>query len=343
MKILVTGGTGLLGNNLIRTLCAGGGDVVALIRQDPDPQVFQGVEVALARSELVASQDSSGSEGDALEAAIEACDAVVHSAGMIHIGWQQMDSSMRVNRDGTERIASACRRFGKKLVYVGTVDALAVASRQTVADESTPITHAGGKIPCAYVQSKRAGLEVVRRGVTEGLNAVMVHPGFMLGPWDWKPSSGRMMLELAKGWKPIAPSGGCSLCDVRDVAQAIATAVREDIDPGREYILAGHNWTYLKLWTEMAERMGKRPPIRRAGPGMEYLAGLFGDLWAWGSGKEPDVNSAGVKMSAQYHWYSSHRAETELNYQIRAAEQTLDDAAEWILERFILPGKGSDS
>ena len=152
-----------------------------------------------------------------------------------------------------------------------------------------------------------------------------------------------MMLEVGTGWKPIAPSGGCSLCDSRDVAAAVVSALKSDLDSGREYILAGHNWTYLKLWTEMAVRMGARPPIRRAGPGMEYLAGIAGDFWTRITGNEQDVNSAGVAMSGQYHWYSSRRAVEELGYQIRDAEDTLDDARDWIRDRFVLPQKSAAS
>ncbi|KAA5540065.1 NAD-dependent epimerase/dehydratase family protein [Roseiconus nitratireducens] len=385
MRVLVTGGTGLLGNNIIRQLLADGDQVVALVRGEPEPEVFADLDVELLRAELaptppgnpestqkpgdadaadvseqgkpafrdqtnppIAGNPGTGnrvdgdSDVDVLEAAIAGCDAVIHAAAMIHLGWKHLEESMWINREGTRRIAQACLRHRSKLVHVGTVNTLAVGSRRTVADETTPLEHAGGQIPCSYVQSKRASVEVVLEAVSQGLNAVIVHPGFMLGPFDWKPSSGRMMLELSRGWKPVSPSGGCSLCDVRDVAAATIAAMRTDVDSGRQYILAGHNLTYQQLWTEMARRVGRRPPIRAAGPGMQYLAGLAGDGWTWLTGSEKDVNSAGVAMSAQYHWYDSKRAMQEIGYQIRSAETTLDDAGQWIRERFVLPEDGSD-
>ena len=46
--------------------------------------------------------------------------------------------------------------------------------------------------------------------------------------------------------------------------------------------------------------------------------------------EESDCNSAAVKMSAQYHWYDSSRAERELGYQARNVQETLDDAAAWV-------------
>lgn len=350
MRVFVTGGTGLLGNNIIRSLCDSGDQVVALVRSEPDPEIFAGLDVELVHSELISErtdsqfgQDVEASANDLIDQAIASCDAVVYSAALIHLGWRRLDESMQVNCAGTRRIVECCVRHGKKLVYIGAVNSIALGSPQVIADETTPLDHAGGQIECAYVHSKRAGLNVVRKSVAQvaqGLDAVIVHPGYMLGPWDWKPSSGRMMLEVGTGWKPVAPSGGCSLCDSRDVAAAVVSTLKLDIESGREFILAGHNWTYLKLWTEMAARMGTRPPIRAAGPGIEYLAGLAGDFWTRITGKEPDVNSASVAMSGQYHWYTSRRAEEELGYRIRDAKEMLDDAGEWIRDRFILPRKG---
>lgn len=346
MRVFVTGGTGLLGNNVIRRLVADGDSVVAAVRSVPDPAVFEGLDVQPVQMELTPESPEQSDSHESVERAddsnafddiVASCDAVVHSAAMIHLGWQHRLESMRVNRDATRRIAESCLRFGKKLIYIGTVNTLAVGSSNRHANETTPLDHAGGQIPCAYVVSKRAGVAEVQAQVRRGLNAVIVHPGFMLGPWDWKPSSGRMMLEVGRGWKPLSPRGGCSLCDVRDVAAGVVAAMRSDCPSGRQFILAGHNWTYQRLWTEMARRMGSRSPLRSTGPGAEFLAGLAGDLWTRLTGKEHDVNSAGVAMSGQYHWYDSGRAIEELGYQIRNPEETLDDAAAWIRDRFVLP------
>ena len=335
MRVLVTGGTGLLGNTICRQLCERGDGVVALVRSQPHADVFEGLDLELLRTPLVPEDEDSADR--TLENAVASCDAVVHSAAMIHLGWTRVEESMRVNRDGTRRIAKACLEHGKRLVHIGTVNTLAVGGPRTVADESTPLTHQGGQVECAYVLSKRASVQEVQNAVAKGLSALVIHPGFMLGPWDWKPSSGRMMWEVAKSWKPLAPSGGCSVCDSRDVASGVISAIMADVDSGREFILAGHNWTYQELWTAMAKRMGVRGPMRAAGPGIQYLTGLAGDLWTRLGRREPDFNSAGVRMSAQYHWYDSKRAMDELGYRIRDAEESLNDAGEWIQQRFVLP------
>ncbi|MEM9828487.1 MAG: NAD-dependent epimerase/dehydratase family protein [Planctomycetota bacterium] len=326
MKILVTGGTGLLGNNVIRQLVAGGDEVLAVVRRDPAAEVFAGLDIECLRAPL---DDSA-----AMSAAIAQCDAVIHSAGVIHIGWKRRDESMAVNCDATAGIAQWCRKHQKRLVFVGTVNTVAIGTRDHPSDETTDRSGGGGQIPSSYVLSKRAGLQAIQDHVQRGLDAVVVHPGFMLGPYDWKPSSGRMMVEVGRAWRPVAPAGGCSLCDVRDVAAGTIAALRHECEPGREFILAGHNWTYLKLWSEMAQRMGRRSPLFRVGPLMRAVTGKLGDAISKFSRTESDLNSAGIAMSSQYHFHDSSRAVAELGYSIRPAEETLDDAAEW-LKRFL--------
>src|SRR5205085_12112707 len=114
--------------------------------------------------------------------------------------------------------------------------------------------------------------------VARGLNAVIVNPGFMLGPWDWRPSSGRMMLEVATRFTPLAPVGSFNVCDVRDVSAGAIAAAKQG-QTGRKYILGGHNLSYFELWKKMAQVAGKRGPLFPAGPLQRMIGGAFGDLW----------------------------------------------------------------
>ncbi len=339
MKVFLTGGTGLLGNNIARQLSDRGDQVVALVREPPADEVFAGVNVEFVCGDL--------SSSEVIDQAIARCDAVIHSAALIHIGWQLMDESMRANRDGTATVAQAARKHGKRMVHVGTVNTLAMPPQRmfgssasgsfALADERTPITPETEQVLCSYVLSKRASVEVVQQQIAQGLDACIVHPGFMLGPWDWKPSSGRMMLELGRRpYVPACPSGGCSVCDVRDVAAGTLAALDRG-QTGRQYILAGENWTYRRLWKEMAVRMGRPAPVLPIGPLIRAAAVAYGNVARSVTGIETDVNSAALKLSSQMLWFDSSRACSELGYTNRDLSQTLDDAAEWIRDRFLKP------
>jgi dihydroflavonol-4-reductase len=325
MRVFVTGATGLLGNAIVRHLTQAGHSSIALVRRRPDPEVFRDVAVELVQGDL--------SNGKAIDAAIGVADAVIHCAALIHVGWQNLEQSLNVNRDGTRAVIEAAIRHSKKLVHVGTVNTLAVGAVDAPADETTPLNADTEQIPCSYVVSKRIGVKEVWSGVDRGLRATIVHPGFMLGPWDWKPSSGRMVVELARAWRPLCPSGGCSLCDSRDVAAAAVAAIELGGDDGREYILAGENLSYQRLWSEIARRVGRPAPIMRLGPLLRVGAGVCGDLWGRLRGSEGDVNSAAIRMSHLYSYHDSSRARRELGYTTRPASETLDDAVAWMRHR----------
>ncbi len=99
------------------------------------------------------------------------------------------------------------------------------------------------------------------------------------------------MIEVAKNFTPLAPSGGFSVCDVRDVRAGVVSAMKKGRS-GRRYILAGWNWSYFELWKKIARVSGASAPWFPAGPMQRYCIGKFGDLYYLCTGKEPDFNSA---------------------------------------------------
>ncbi|MFV1968807.1 MAG: NAD-dependent epimerase/dehydratase family protein, partial [Pirellulaceae bacterium] len=272
--VLVTGATGLLGNNVARLLLARGAAVRVLIRNGSDRRSVDGLDVEIANGDIC--------DPASVREACEGTRAIVHAAAYVQIGRSQLALHRQTNVAGTRSLARAARDAGARLVHVSSVDALGLGSEEDPADEETPLSKPAS---CAYVISKREAEQVVLEEVNQGLDAVIVNPGFMLGPWDWKPSSGRMLLEVAHGRGWFAPQGNCSVCDVRDVAAGIIAAMERGLTR-RQYILAGENLTYLQAWRLFAEVSDARRPIGAVGPWILRGAGLVGDVWGL-LGREP--------------------------------------------------------
>jgi dihydroflavonol-4-reductase len=320
MTILVTGATGLLGNNIVRLLCQQQRSVRVLVRQKPPIPSLANLPLEFAQGDMRDTQ--------ALHSAMQHVTAVVHCAGHVHIGWSQTQEHYAINVEGTGAVASIAQAQNIRMVYISSVNALGIGQKNLEANEEHALP---GITPCPYVTSKREAEHLLLNKVGEGLNAVIVCPGFMLGPWDWKPSSGRMMLEIIKNAPPLAPSGCFNVCDARDVAAGTLAAL-EHGQAGRRYILGGYNLDYFDLWRLFAKTAGTRPPFFRAGPLQRLIGGWSGDLWYKITGKEPDLNSASVSMSSLQHRFSSVRAIQELGYTIRPIEQTLQDTWKWFVE-----------
>ncbi|MFM8291708.1 MAG: NAD-dependent epimerase/dehydratase family protein [Planctomycetia bacterium] len=320
---LVTGATGLVGNNVVRQLVSRGQSVRVLVRGRGETveRAFAGLPVERRFGDL---DDAAG-----LEAAADGAAVVVHAAALVHCGWRHLDEMRAVNVEGTRRVARAARLAGARLIHVSSVDAIGLRPDGLPADEETP---PGGMPECPYVVTKREAEAAVLDEVGRGLDAVIVNPVFMVGPWDWKPSSGRMLLEIGAGKGLFAPPGGNDFVDVRDVAAGIMAAIERG-RTGCRYILGGHSLSYLEAWRVFARVTGRMPPLGVAPPAAVRLAGLVGDTVSLFTRRERPVNSAAAAMSMLPHNFSSRRAATELGYAYRPFESTVQDAWSWFLDR----------
>jgi dihydroflavonol-4-reductase len=319
MKYLVTGATGLVGNNVVRQLLAAGEEVRVLARSASDPRPLAGLAVERCPGDV--------RDAASMAAACEGVNIVIHSAGHVHLGWLQREQHQAVNVEGARNVASAARAAGARLVHVSAINALGLGKLRAPADEESGLP---GIIECPYVATKRESERVVLAEVERGLDAVIVNPGFMLGPWDWKPSSGKMLLAVTR-FAPVYPTGAVSFCDVRDVAAGVIAAARKG-RTGRRYILAGHNLSYLEGWRQMARLVGKRGPISPMGPLFRVAAAPVLDVVTWLTGFEGEANSAVLALGKQEHCFTSRRACEELGYSIRPFSETLADAWAWLQE-----------
>jgi dihydroflavonol-4-reductase len=322
-ECLVTGATGLVGNNVVRQLVDRDRGVRVLVRN-------AGPLVDRAFAGLPVSRHVGGLDDQpAIVAAAAGCRVVVHAAAVVHCGWGRRDEMHRVNVEGTRIVARAARLAGARLIHVSSVDAIGLRTDGGPADEETP---PGGMPECPYVVTKREAEAAVLEEVERGLDAVIVNPVYMIGPWDWKPSSGRMLLELAAGRGLCAPPGANDFVDVRDVAAGIIAAIDRG-RTGRRYILGGHSLSYLEAWRFFARASGRMLPLGHAPRVAVRLAGWLGDAVSLVTGREPDVNSAAAGMSLLAHNFSCRRAEQELGYTYRPFETTVQDAWGWFVER----------
>ena len=317
----VTGATGLLGNNLVRTLVNRGARVRAVVRSAAAAgRALEGIPADVAVAGLA--------DRERLAAAFAGCRYVFHSAAQVHCGWRHLDEMRETNVVGTSRVARAAREAGARLVHVSSVDAIGLRADGLPADEETP---PGGMPECPYVITKREAEDAIRAEISRGLDAVIVNPTYMLGPWDWKPSSGRMLLEVGAGWGTLAPPGANDFVDVRDVA-AGALAAAERGRCGRRYILGGQPLSYLDAWRVFARIAGRMQPLGTAPEILVRLAGWGGDFGSLFTRREWPINSAAAAMSMLPHLFSSDRARTELGYSTRPFESTVVDAWQWFVD-----------
>src|SRR5438067_1181261 len=115
MRTLVTGATGLLGNNLVRLLLERGEAVRVLERFTSDRRALQGLEIERVIGDLRVAES--------VERACRGIDRVFHCGAKVQVGWTGLREQREVNVVGTSNVAAAARAVGLRMVHVSSVDA----------------------------------------------------------------------------------------------------------------------------------------------------------------------------------------------------------------------------
>ena len=325
MKTLVTGATGLVGGNLAVALLEAGHSVRCTKRSSSrtahlEAWDFDWVEATLA-------------DQDALSRACEGIDVVFHCAAAVSIQKVAPDWVVDANVRGTERVIAACREAGvQRLVHCSSTVAVGMNDDGSPADESAHWNFGSYGLDDGYSTTKRDAELAVMAEVADGLDAVVVNPGYMFGPLDIRPSSGKLLLEVEKRAVPGASAGRNCFVDVRDVAQGMILAAEKGRS-GHRYILGGENLTYAEVFQRIAAVAGSKPITTVIPRWLANFAGWFGDAQEALAGKEPLVNSNTIGWGYEWRFvFSSDKAREELGYTTRPLEDGIRAALDWFSE-----------
>ena len=167
-------------------------------------------------------------------------EVVYHLAGVVSILGDAGGSVPVVNVAGAGNAAGAALACGARMVHCSSVHAFDLAAGTGPLDETAPRVPAGSPRHSAYDRSKADGERLVREAIGRGLDAVIVHPTGVIGPWDFEPSRmGRFFIRLWKGTLPALVYGAFDFVDARDVAGGLVAAAERG-GRGESYLLGGH-------------------------------------------------------------------------------------------------------
>lgn len=321
MKCLVTGATGHIGCCLVRLLCAEGHDVRILALPHEGLQSLDGQAVEVLRGNILSPQD--------VQAAVQGQDVVFHLAGIIGIGSGQRKLMHNVNVEGTQNVVLACKMHPDiRMVYVSSVHAIAEEPHGTTICETDCFSE--NQVYGAYAKTKAKATALVLNAVQKGLNAVVVHPSGVIGPYEYTMSNvGQMVLDFMQGRLIAYTKGGYNFVDVRDVAQGIVSAAEKGVR-GQCYILSGHSVTVKSLLQKLS-KITQRPMPRVVLPHWFALfTGPFAELYYKILRQKPLYTTYSIKTLVSNHQFSYQKAEKELGYHPRSLDETLKDTVDWL-------------
>jgi len=331
MRYAVTGATGFLGANLVRTLLRENHEVLALIRTPNE--LVDGLPIQLSTVPLLGDDSA---QREALENLLVGCDGIFHVAGIFDPspgGTQRMHD---VHVKATENLCAAAVGAGvPRIVLCSSSITVGFGSLEAPGNEETPydpdkVYGQTGALR-AYHDTK---LEAERLLLSQtDVEGVVVNPDFILGPWDVKPTSGQLIVTMAQRWVPFYPTGGKCFQSAGDCARGHLLAMQKG-QPGRRYLLGSHNLSYREFMGMVADVVQRRPPAWRLPKTIASAAGLVGQVGQRldahrFAGLDPHV----LKSMTTLRYRTDERARLELGLTPEPIQEGIEAAYAWFCDR----------
>jgi len=323
MKVAFTGGTGFLGRHAVARL-AQAHKVVSISRGGAAPDGVKGVAADVM-------------DLPALTQALKGCDVVVHAAGWVSHDPVAAQAVYQVHVEGTRNVVAAARAANLgRMVMVSSSGTIAVSDDPGFLGTEDSPSPAPFIQTWPYYRAKLFAEQIALEAAGDDLEIVCLNPSLLLGPGDELngASTHAVRVFLDEG-VPVAPPGGISFVDVRDVADAIVRALNAGLSE-RRYLLVGGNMSFKEFYDRLGRITGRSGPVA-AMPGLARTALKWFPGWGRvrgiGLGVGPTISREDMELASHFWYADSGRAKAELDWTPRGPGETLDDTVADILER----------
>ncbi|MGA2766516.1 MAG: NAD-dependent epimerase/dehydratase family protein [Spirochaetia bacterium] len=322
--VLVTGAAGHLGCALVRELASDGEAVRVLVLPQEDLAGLRGVPLDVVEGNVL--------DPESIRRAAAGVEVMYHLAGIVSIMPGREKILRRVNVEGTANVARIARERGiRRLVYVSSIHALARPPEGNQIDESVqidPLNSAG-----EYDRTKAQASLAVLAEVERGLDAVIVCPTGIIGPYDFRGTS-PMMRQIRTWARPgsrLVIHGHFDFVDVRDVARGMILAARRGVK-GRLYILSGKRVSVEELFALVKRSAGTSGYAFCLPSGIAVLAAALATVHSRLWGIRVQLTRYALETLASNSVISCSRARSELGFQPREMSRTIHDSITWLQE-----------
>jgi len=319
--ILVTGAGGHIGNVLVKLLYKKGHrDLRVFVQEKEDISHIERYVKEVARGDI--------RDPFAVSAAVRGCDTVFHLAGLVQISGVRKKQVFDVNVGGTRNVVQACLEKGvKRLVHVSSVHALKEPEEGFIDETLDPDFN---NLPGAYAKSKAMGTIEVMNAIQKGLDAVIVFPTGVIGPYDFRSS---YTGSAIKGYIDARKTqyyfdGKYDFVDVRDVADGIYRAWKYG-EKGQGYIISGSVSSLEDIIRAVEQATGREIPRRKVPRALVKVAALLAPAYYAVARKKPVLSKYSVDVLMSNCCISCSKAQEKLGYRPRPLVRTIRDIVRW--------------
>lgn len=314
--ILVTGSTGLLGGHLIAKLLQQGVSIIATKRSTSNLNIIKKIlsyyfdhpEHQMASIRWVEVDFFNPIEVAELLEKYQIKE-IYHCAGLVSFNDKRKSELLRTNVGITAELVNACIDTDIKFCYVSSSAALLNQFEHNNITEKT--FWQPGKYQYAYALSKYLGECEVWRGIEEGMKAVIVNPGIIVGAGNWNNGWGLLVTKASKGI-PFYTTGITGYVAVEDVAEVMIQLMQKNIFSQR-FILIENNYSFKEILEELHLSLGKPIPKYKATYSMLNFIRSLESFWSFINPKyEPNFTKATVQGSVMQNHYNNQLIKSTL-------------------------------
>ncbi len=314
--ILVTGGTGLVGGHLLQALVQQQKPIRAIIRpnaQVPIPLVPYAHQIEWVEADLL--------DYDAIEQAMNGCTHVYHCAAKVSFDPKDKKEIWQTNVQGTAHIVNAALFLGiQKLLYVSSIAAIGEAKAGMLIDESCQWVYDTGISD--YSVSKFEAEREVWRGITEGLDAVIVNPSVILG-YDQKQAGAMSLLKVVNAKAYFYPEGSIALVYVVDLCRAMIQLMDSTIVAER-FIISAENKSYQDFFALIAKIKNTKPlAIRLRNSWSNAIISVL-QLYTFLFNKSTLLSKFTLRASQKNHIFNNQKLIQALSFNYTPIEEVLE-------------------
>lgn len=328
---IVTGANGHLGNSVVRILQNQNHIVRGLVLPSDSIKMLTNLGVQVFKGDV--------RKLESLEPLFDYTDLdqvpeeviVIHTAGIVSITAKKNPLMESVNINGTKNLVDLSLKYHvNKFIYVSSVHAIPEKENNEVITEVDSFNP--DLVQGPYAKTKAIATQYVLDQVKKGLNAIVVHPSGIIGPYDFGKAHMTMMFEdYLNGYLTSRINGAYDFVDVRDVASGIIqSTVSGKI--GSCYILSGHRTELKDFFNRLRIMSGKKLRINVLPMWFAKLSAPLAELY-YKIRKLPPIYTAYSLYTLQSNSYFSHeKAYHDLNYTPRSFDETLYDTMKWLVQ-----------
>ena len=321
-KAFVTGGAGHVGGNLVRQLLYNGWQVRCLIHQDT--RALEGLNVENVKGDLA--------DTAVLAKQMSGCDVVFHTAAYVAVENIDIPLMEKINVGGTKAMCKAAlANQVEQFIHFSSIHAFQQQPTSDTLTEDRPLVQDSKAAP--YDRTKAAAQRNVLDACNQGLNASILHPTGVIGPYDFKPSRmGQVISDIAKQKMPITINSGFNWVDVRDVCNTAINCIEKG-KSGQHYIVPGEWASFEQIAEIIAGLIDKRTIYMTLPFWTAYTAIPFAYLRAKLTGQRPSFSRGSLHaLSVQCKDIPGTLAREKIDHQSRPLESTLKDTIDWLMK-----------